>query len=145
VTLIRRSFLLWLVVCLGCVAQSASPELTRKIERQVRSYYKMSPEILVTVGTLSPSPDFPNYDSVVVTVDGGDKKQDLTFLVSKDRSSLMRLTKFDLTKDPFAETMSKIDVSGRPTRGAKASKVVLVNFDDLECPFCSPHAPDAIS
>jgi protein-disulfide isomerase len=122
---------------LGCVAQSASPELTRKIERQVRSYYKMSPEILVTVGTLSPSPDFPNYDSVVVTVDGGDKKQDLTFLVSKDRSSLMRLTKFDLTKDPFAETMSKIDVSGRPTRGAKASKVVLVNFDDLECPFCS--------
>ena len=136
-TLIRRSFLLWLVVCLGCVAQSASPELTRKIERQVRSYYKMSPEILVTVGTLSPSPDFPNYDSVVVTVDGGDKKQDLTFLVSKDRSSLMRLTKFDLTKDPFAETMSKIDVSGRPTRGAKASKVVLVNFDDLECPFCS--------
>jgi protein-disulfide isomerase len=137
VTLIRRSFLLWLVVCLGCVAQSASPELTRKIERQVRSYYKMSPEIFVTVGTLSPSPDFPNYDSVVVTVDGGDKKQDLTFLVSKDRSSLMRLTKFDLTKDPFAETMSKIDVSGRPTRGAKASKVVLVNFDDLECPFCS--------
>ena len=136
-TLIRRSFLLWLVVCLGCVAQSASPELTRKIERQVRSYYKMSPEILVTVGTLSPSPDFPNYDSVVVTVDGGDKKQDLTFLVSKDRSSLMRLTKFDLTKDPFAETMSKIDVSGRPTRGAKASKVVVVNFDDLECPFCS--------
>jgi protein-disulfide isomerase len=122
---------------LGCVAQSASPELTRKIERQVRSYYKMSPEILVTVGTLSPSPDFPNYDSVVVTVDGGDKKQDLTFLVSKDRSSLMRLTKFDLTKDPFAATMSKIDVSGRPTRGAKASKVVLVNFDDLECPFCS--------
>jgi protein-disulfide isomerase len=137
VTLIRRSFFLWLVVCLGCVAQSASPELTRKIERQVRSYYKMSPEIVVRVGTLSPSPDFPNYDTVVVTVDGGDKKQDLTFLVSKDRSSLMRLTKFDLTKDPFAETMRKIDVSGRPTRGAKASKVVLVNFDDLECPFCS--------
>jgi protein-disulfide isomerase len=33
--------------------------------------------------------------------------------------------------------MSKIDVSGRPTRGAKASKVVVVNFDDFECPFCS--------
>jgi protein-disulfide isomerase len=50
---------------------------------------------------------------------------------------MMRLTKFDLSKDPFAETMSKIDVNGRPTRGAKASKVVLVNFDDFECPFCS--------
>jgi len=137
VNLTRRSFLLLLVVCLGCIAQSASPDLTRKIERQVRSYYKMPPEVVVTVGMPSPSPDFPNYDSVVVTVDSEGKKQDLTFLVSKDHSSMMRLTKFDLTKDPLAETMSKIDVDGRPTRGAKASKVVVVNFDDLECPFCS--------
>jgi protein-disulfide isomerase len=137
VTLIRRSFLLLLVVCLGCVAQSASPDLTRKIERNVRSFYKMPPEVNVVVGVLSPSTDFPNYDSVVVTVDSGEKKQDLTFLVSKDRSSMMRLTKFDLNKNPLAETMSKIDVKGRPTRGAKASKVVVVNFDDLECPFCS--------
>jgi protein-disulfide isomerase len=137
VNLIRRSFFVLLVVCLGCVAQSASPDLTRKIERQVRSYYKMPPEIRVTVGVPSSSTEFPTYDWVVVTVDSGEKKQDLTFLVSKDRSSMMRLTKFDLSKDPFAETMSKIDVNGRPTRGAKASKVVLVNFDDLECPFCS--------
>jgi protein-disulfide isomerase len=137
VTLIRRSFLLLLVVCLGCAAQSAAPDLARKIERQVRSYYRMPPEVRVSVGPPSPSPDFPNYDLVVVTVDSGEKKQDLTFLVSKDRSSMTRLTKFDLTKDPFAETMSKIDVTGRPTRGAKASKVVLVNFDDFECPFCS--------
>ncbi len=136
-TLIRRSFLLLLVVCLGCVAQSASPDLNKKIERQVRSFYRMPPEIHVTVGVPSPNPEFPNYDSVVVTVDTGEKKQDLTFLISKDRSSLMRLTKFDLSKDPFVETMNKIDVTGRPTRGAKASKVVLVNFDDFECPFCS--------
>jgi protein-disulfide isomerase len=33
--------------------------------------------------------------------------------------------------------MSKIDVSGRPSRGAKGAKVVVVNFDDFECPFCS--------
>lgn len=136
-TLIRRSFLLLLVVCLGCVAQSASPDLTRKIERQIRSYYKIPPEVKVLVGPPAPSPEFPNYESLTVTVDNGGKKQDLTFMVSKDRSSLMRTIKFDLSKDPFAETMSKIDTSGRPTRGAKASKVVVVNFDDFECPFCS--------
>jgi len=137
VNLIQRSFLLLLVVCLGCVAQSASPELTQKIERQIRSFYKIPPEVHVLVGNPSPSSEFPNYDSVTVTVDSGGKKQDLTFLVSKDRSSMMRLTKFDLSKDPFAEIMSKIDTNGRPTRGAKASKVVVVNFDDFECPFCS--------
>ncbi len=137
VILIRRSFLLLLVVCLGCVAQTASPDLARKIERQVRSYYKIPPEVRVVVGVPTPSSDFPNYDSVVVTVDSGEKKQDLKFVVSKDGSSLVRTIKFDLSKDPFAETMSKIDVNGRPTRGAKASKVVVVNFDDFECPFCA--------
>ena len=138
VILIRRSFLLLLVVCLGCVAQTTSSDLAGKIERQVRSYYKIPPEVKVLVGAPSPSPDFPNYDSVVVTIDGGgEKKQDLKFVVSKDGSSLVRTIKFDLTKDPFAETMSKIDTGGRPSRGAKASKVVVVNFDDFECPFCS--------
>ena len=135
--LIRRSLLLLLVVCLGCVAQTTTPDLARKIERQVRSYYKIPPEVHLVVGVPSPSPEFPDYQSVIVTVDNGGKKQDLTFLVSKDHSSMMRLTKFDLSKDPFAVTMSKIDTSGRPTRGAKASKVVVVNFDDFQCPYCS--------
>ena len=144
--LIRRSLFLFLAIGLGCAAQTKPADaaksadlanLDKKIERQVRSYYKIPPEVHVSVGTPSPSPDFPSYDAVVLTVESGSKKQDLTFLVSKDRSSLMRLTKFDLNKDPFAETMSKIDVSGRPTRGAKTAKVVVVNFDDFECPFCS--------
>ena len=135
--LLRRSFLLLLIVCLGCAAQSVSPELAQKIERQVRSYYKVPAELKVLVGSASPSPDFPNYESVVVTIDNGQRKQDLNFLVSKDHSSLIRMNKFDLNKDPYADTMSKINTAGRPTRGAKASKVVVVNFDDFECPFCS--------
>jgi protein-disulfide isomerase len=137
VTLIRRSFLLLVMVCLGCVAQSTSPDLSKKIERQVRSYYKIPPEVHLVVGAPSANAELPNYETVLVTIDNGGKKQDLTFLVSKDRASMMRVIKFDLNKDPFAETMSKIDISGRPARGAKASKVVLVNFDDFECPFCS--------
>jgi protein-disulfide isomerase len=137
VILLRRSFLLLLIVCLGCVAQSVSPELAQKIERQVRSYYKVPAELKVLVGPASPSPDFPNYESVVVTIDNGERKQDLNFLISKDHSSLIRMNKFDLNKDPYAATMSKINTAGRPTRGAKASKVVVVNFDDFECPFCS--------
>jgi protein-disulfide isomerase len=137
VTLFRRSFILLLLVCLGCAAQTVSPELAQKIERQVRSYYKVPADLKVLVGSASPSADFPNYESVVVTIDSGEKKQNLNFLVSKDHSSLIRMNKFDLNKDPYADTMSKIDVNGRPTRGGKASKVVVVNFDDFECPFCS--------
>jgi len=138
VILIRRSLFILLLVCLGCVAQSAPPDLARKIEHQVRSFYSIPAEVKVNVGSITPTSDLPGYDTVAVTMDDGQGKQkEYKFLISKDRNTMLRMTKFDLTKDPFAEIMSKIDVSGRPTRGAKSPKVVVVNFDDFECPFCS--------
>ena len=136
-TTIRRSILMLLLICLGCVAQSAPPELARKIERQVRSFYSVPVELTVTVGAITPSTEMPAYDAVTVTVEGEGKPKELKFLISKDRNTMMRVTKFDLTKDPYAAVMSKIDTTGRPSRGAKNSKVVLVNYDDFECPFCS--------
>src|SRR3984885_3608100 len=136
--LIRRSLLLLLLICLGCVAQSAPPDVARKIQHQVRSFYTIPADVKVTVGAVTPSSDVPGYDAVTVNIDGGDGKQkDYKFLLSKDRATLLRVTKFDLNKDPFAELMSKIDVAGRPSRGAKSAKVVVINFDDFECPFCS--------
>jgi protein-disulfide isomerase len=126
-----------LLICLGCVAQSVPPDLARKIEHQMRSYYNIPTEVKVVVGDITPSTDWPGYDTVAVTIDGETKKQDFKFLLSKDRGTMLRVTKFDLTKDPFADLMSKIDVTGRPSRGAKSAKVVVVNFDDFECPYCS--------
>jgi protein-disulfide isomerase len=136
--LIRRSLLILLLICLGCVAQSAPPEVALKIEHHVRSFYNIPADVKVTVGPISPSTDMPGYDGVSVNIDGGDgKKKDYKFLLSKDRATMLRVTRFDLNKDPFAELMSKIDVTGRPSRGPKSAKVVVINFDDFECPFCS--------
>lgn len=135
--LIRRSLLILLLICLGCVAQSTPPDLARKIEHQVRSFYNLPAEVKVTVGSIAPSNDVPGFDSVGVKLNGDGKEKDYTFLISKDRNTLLRVTKFDLSKDAYSELMSKIDVKGRPTRGAKDAKVVVVNFDDFECPFCS--------
>lgn len=136
--LIRRSFLVLLAICLGCVAQSAPPDVARKIEHQVRSFYSVPSEVKVVVGSITPSSDVPGYDTVTVNIDGGNGgAKDYKFLISQDRNTMLRVTKFDLTKDPFAETMKKIDVSGRPVRGAKQAKVVVVNFDDFECPYCA--------
>jgi len=133
----RRSLLILLLVCLGCVAQSASPDVARKIEHQVRSFYSLPTDVKVTVGAITPSSDIPGYDAVSVNIEGEGKSKDYKFLLSKDRAIMLRVTKFDLKKDPFAEVMSKIDVTGRPSRGAKSAKVVVVDFDDFECPFCS--------
>jgi protein-disulfide isomerase len=108
----------------------------RVVERQVRSHYSLPPAVKVIVGPLRSS-EFANYDALTVTFASPDKKQDFEFLLSHDHKTLVRITKFDLTGDPYAEIMKKIDVSGRPTRGNKDAKVTVVNYDDFECPFCS--------
>ena len=136
VKLFRRCLLALVLVCLGCSAQSAPPDVMQKIERQVRTFYNLPADVKVAIGTLRPS-EFPNYDAVTITISGGEKRKDYEFLLAKDGKSLIRMVKLDLTKDPYSEKMSKIDTTGRPTRGNKDAKVVAVNYDDFECPFCS--------
>ena len=137
VTLVQRSFLVLLLICLGCAAQSApSADTSKAIERQVRAYYKLPPDVTVSIGPIHPS-DFNSYDAVKLTFNRGTRKDEYDFLLSKDGKTLIKLTKLDLTKDPNAEVMKKMDVKGRPTRGSKDAKVVVVNYDDFECPFCS--------
>src|SRR5277367_123625 len=136
VTLLRRSILVLMLVCLGCSAQLAPSDLNQKIERQVRATYSIPATVKVTVGPTRPS-EFANYNALTITMDGGEKKSTYEFLISKDGKTLARMTTLDLTKDPYAENMKKIDLNGRPTRGNKDAKVVVVNFDDFQCPFCS--------
>jgi len=138
VTLLRRSILVLVLVCMGCSAQLAPvpSDLTQKIEREVRATYSIPASVKIVVGPLRPS-DFANYDALTITIEGEEKKQTYEFLLSKDGKTLARMTKLDLTKDPYAEAMKKIDLNGRPTRGNKDAKVVVVNFDDFQCPFCS--------
>jgi protein-disulfide isomerase len=134
--MIKRTFFLFLMVCLGCSAQLAPADLTQRIERQLRASYTVPPTVKVTVSAPHPS-EFANYDTVTVIFDGDGKKQTYDFLLSKDQKTLIRMSKMDLSKDPYAETMKKIDIAGRPVRGNANAKVVVVNYDDLQCPYCS--------
>ncbi len=97
---------------------------------------RLPPDVNLLLGNLRAS-EFPNYDALTITFASEDKKQPYEFLLSRDHKILVRMTKMDLSKDPYLETMSKIDVRGRPTRGNKDAKVVVVSYDDFECPFCS--------
>lgn len=137
---LSRRFLIAVVfLCLGCAAQANSPEVNQRIERQVRVFLgdKIPPSVNVAVGPRTASTEFPGYDQVAVTLSQGERKQAIDFLVSKDGASLVRVLKFDISKDPYAEIVKKIDVNGRPVRGNKDAKVTIVNFDDFQCPFCS--------
>ena len=58
---------------------------------------------------------------------------DLPFLLSKDGNKLVRLSQWDISKDP----VTIAPAGDRPVRGNPDAKVVIVNYDDLECPYCA--------
>src|SRR5215469_7379278 len=132
----KRVCLFFLLICLGCSAQLTPNELSQRIERQLRVTYSVPTTVKVIISGLHAS-EFPNYDALTVTFDGDGNKKTYEFLVSKDQKTLIRMTKMDLSKDPYAEVMKKIDVRGRPVRGNPNAKVVVISYDDFECPYCS--------
>ncbi len=135
--------LLALCLAAGCKAQAPTStpaqnsatdaaDLNRRIEVMVRSQYGVPPEYAVQIGTRKPS-SMSGYDSLPVTLTHGEKKTTVDFLISADNQTLARLEKFDLAKDP----VFSINIAGRPIRGNPDAKVTIVNFDDLECPYCA--------
>jgi len=114
--------------------QPLSPELKRRIENTIRSYYSESlpKSVDVAVGDLYPS-DVPGFDLLHVVMSQGERRRTNDFILSKDGNTLMRWMRIDVTPDP----MTQIDLKGRPVRGNKDAKVTIVSFDDFECPYCS--------
>jgi protein-disulfide isomerase len=131
-----RLFVFLLLIWTIGAAQS-QPDLAGQIERQIRATYHLPPEAMVEVGPFSQSAEWPGFDAFTVTIGNGQTKQDYPFLLAKDHKSIVRVNRIALSADPYADVMKKIDLRGRPVRGAKQSKVVVVSYDDLQCPFCT--------
>jgi len=127
-----------LLVCLGCAAQSSpNADLDHRIEKQIRAQYDLPAGVNLTLGPRTPSTEFANFDSMAVTIALGDQKKVYDFLVSRDGKTLIRMTRMDLTKDPYSDNLAKLHIDGRPIRGNKDAKVTIVNFDDFQCPYCA--------
>lgn len=134
----RRVFLFLILTGSVVFSQSEAPrsDLLKSLERQVRVMFSVPSSVNVKMGPLEPT-QFPGYDSIKITFDDPNNKRDLEFLVARDGKTLMRVFHLDLNSDPYAEVMKKIDITGRPWRGAQDAKVVAVNYDDFQCPFCA--------
>lgn len=130
------------LAALGCHAQvpattsggQLSPELMRRVKVLIRSRSGVPPEYDIAVGPRTKS-DVPGFDAIAVIFSAdGKKSKPLSFLLSNDGKTLAQFSTFDISKDPKA----LVSDEGRPSRGGPASApVVIVGFDDLECPFCA--------
>jgi protein-disulfide isomerase len=139
VRLFRPFLFVLMLATAGCHAQTPNggklpPELARRVEILIRSKVNLPPNYDMIIGQRTHS-DVPGFDEIMVlfSVEGKTSKP-MVFLLSSDGKTLAQFTKFDISKDP----KSLVSDAGRPARGGPANApVVIVGFDDLECPFCA--------
>jgi protein-disulfide isomerase len=108
---------------------AADKQLNDSIEMQIRVHMNIPGDYGIKLGARTKS-DFPGYDKLPVTFSHNTATQMVEFYISADNKTLLRMNKIDLSQDP-------LNVKGRPYRGGADAKVTIVNFDDLECPFCA--------
>ena len=130
---------LGLAATVGCRAQAPGakdtindPALKRKIEVLVRTQFSVPPEYELVMGPRKAS-SIPGFDTMDITFSHAQHTSTTEFLISTDNKSLARLEKFDLANIPS----ENIPITDRPIRGNPAAKVTVINFDDLECPYCA--------
>jgi protein-disulfide isomerase len=127
-----------LLAALGCHAQDPGKTLSldqaRRVEVLVRQKANLPPGSTLTIGPRMPS-DFSGFDTINVTITNeGRKSRPIKFLLSTDGKKLAQLTPFDISANP----RDLIDQGDRPARGGpKTAPVLIVGFDDLECPYCA--------
>jgi len=129
--------MLLLGLTVGCKAQIASPSapdpvLNRRIEVLVRSQFDLPADVTMSIGARKRS-QFTGYETLPIMITHSGKAQEFDFLISDDNTKLLHMDSMDLTKDPA----DAIPIAGRPIRGNPVAKVTVVNFDDLECPYCA--------
>jgi len=128
---------------LGCHAQTPaptaagtplSPSVARRVEVLLRTKASLPPGSTISVGPAMPS-ELNGYKTIAVTVSSdGKSSHPITFLLSDDGKTLAQFNKYDIAADP----RTLIASDGRPARGGPATApVIIVGFDDLECPYCA--------
>ncbi len=110
------------------------PAVARRVEVLLRGKAQLPPLSTITIGPVEPS-DVAGFHTINVTVTADDKSSHpIKFLLSDDGKTVAQFIKYDISADP----RTAISDAGRPSRGGPASApVVIVNFDDLECPYCA--------
>ena len=116
-------------------ADGLSPKVSRSIELTLRDRLQIPPEYIIHFGQRTPSAT-PGFDTLPVFFEypgHPEHSQTLDFLISKDNKMLERISHWEIPVDPA----SLVPAGNRPVRGNPNAKVALVNFDDLECPYCA--------
>jgi protein-disulfide isomerase len=109
--------------------------LQKNIESYLRRSFALGPDIQITVAAPA---EIGNSGLLETNIDvkteqGTDK---VKMYITKDGRYLLRGELSDLSKDPLAENISKLDLAKSPVLGDPKAAITIVEFADFECPVC---------
>jgi protein-disulfide isomerase len=128
----------------AAIAKKAeTPDPSQPTNAVVDSFMKRmfgyNPAVTWKVVDISPS-EVPGIARVLVTIGG--QQQPTQFYVMPGGQFAMVGEVIPFGSDPFAPARAKLDAEARgPSRGAQSSPVMLVEFSDLQCPYCKTAQP----
>jgi protein-disulfide isomerase len=116
------------------VGQPLPPALAFRVEALLRRKSDLPPEATINLGNAQSS-NVPGFSKITVSVaDEGHTSRPIEFLISADGKTLEQVNTYDIAADP----RDLVSDTGRPARGGpETAPVLIVGFDDLECPFCA--------
>lgn len=111
------------------------PDVARRVEVLLRQKAQLPPGSSINITSRTKGP-LPGYDQIEVSFTSleGNASRPVTFLLSDDNKTLAQFNRFDISADP----KKLVSPEGRPARGgSESAPVIIVGFDDLECPYCA--------
>jgi protein-disulfide isomerase len=120
----------------GKTVSGAPPTaLQKSVEAYLRHLYAFGPTVQLSVSVPKES-EVPGLLETTIDLKDGENSQSAKFYLSKDGKYLVRGEVSDLSKDPLAETRSRIQMKDAPSLGDPKATVTLVEFSDFQCPVC---------
>jgi len=134
-----RLLVLFLLAATVAMAQqptaATAASQAQKVEVFLRYYFALGAEVQITVSTPTElgTSGLLEVPIEVKSAEGSDK---IKMYLTKDGRYLLRGELSDLTTDPLAENIAKMQTANAPVLGDPKAPITLVEYSDFECPVC---------
>lgn len=109
--------------------------IQKEIAAYLRHVYAFGPDVELIVGPLHEVGASGIMETTVsLTVSGN--HEDAPMYVTKDGKYLLRGELSELSKDPLADAVQKLQIKNDPVLGPANTPVTMVEFSDFQCPVC---------
>jgi protein-disulfide isomerase len=124
------------VMLAATMVQAADDAMSSRIADYYRRKSNLPPEVAINVTDVKDS-KIKGAKSATLELNRGGQSQKVDIVMSPDGQYVVFGSVEDVTSDPFAEIVKKINLKGEPMKGGKNAKVTIVEYSDFQCPYCA--------